>query len=78
MSTIIGDVMFLHQALQQPDKEDFLKAMVKEISTHRKIKHWKVVHIKEVRENIKILDLVLGNEKKKEDRHQRNSRTRPG
>jgi len=58
MSTIIGDVMYLHQALQQPDKEEFLKAMVKEISTHQKRKHWKVVPIKEVPENIKILDSV--------------------
>jgi len=58
MSTIIGDIMYLHQALQQPDKEEFLKAMVKEISTHQKRKHWKVVPIKEVPENIKILDLI--------------------
>ena len=26
MSTVIGDVMYLHQALKQPDKEEFLKS----------------------------------------------------
>lgn len=56
MSTVIGDVMYLHQALKQPDKEEFLKAMVKEITTHQKRKHRKVVPIKEVPENVRILD----------------------
>ena len=56
MSTVIGDVMYLHQALKQPDKEEFLKAMVKEITTHQKRINWKVVPIKEVPENVKILD----------------------
>ena len=56
MSTVIGDVMYLHQALKQPDKEEFLKAMVKEITTHQKRINWKVVPIKEVPENVRILD----------------------
>jgi len=38
MSAIVGDVMHLHQALKQPDREEFLKAMVQEISTHQKRK----------------------------------------
>ena len=42
MSAIIGDVMYLHQAMQQPDKEEFIKAMVREIDTHEKRKHWKI------------------------------------
>jgi len=58
MSAIVGDVMHLHQALKQPDKEEFLKAMVQEISMHQKRKHWKVVPIEEVPENIKILDSI--------------------
>jgi len=58
MSAIVGEVMHLHQALKQLDKEEFLKAMVQEISMHQKRKHWKVVPIKEVPENIKILDSI--------------------
>jgi len=58
VSTIIGEVMYLHRALQQPDKEEFLKSKVQEISSHQERKHWKIVPFKEVLENIKILDLV--------------------
>ena len=65
MSTIIGDVMYLHQALKQPDKEEFLKAMIKEIDTHQKRKHWKVIPIKEVPENVKILDSIWAMRRKR-------------
>jgi len=56
MTAIIGDIMYLHQALQQPDKEEFVKSMIWEISTHEKRKHCKIFPIKEVPVNIKILD----------------------
>jgi len=65
MSTVIGDVMYLHQALKQPDKEEFLKSMVKEITMHQKRKHWKVVPIKEVPENVGILDSVWAMRRKR-------------
>ena len=65
MPAIIGDVMYLHQALQQPDKEEFVKAMVKEIETHEKRKHWKVVPMKEVPKNIKILDSIWAMRRKR-------------
>ena len=58
ISTIIGDVMYLHQAMQQPDKEEFVKAMVREIESHEKRKHWKIVPMKEVPKNVKVLDLI--------------------
>jgi len=32
--------------------------MIREIATHENRKHWKIIPIKEVPENIKILDLV--------------------
>jgi len=32
--------------------------MIREISTHEKRRHWKIIPIKEVPENIKILDSV--------------------
>jgi len=65
MSAVVGDVMHLHQALMQPDREEFLKAMVQEISTHQKRKHWKVVPIEEVPKNTKILDLVWAMRRKR-------------
>ena len=37
------DIMYLHEALQQPDKEQFLKAMEEETNAHEEGKHWEVV-----------------------------------
>jgi len=30
MSTTVGDIIYLHHELNQPDKEEFIKAIVKE------------------------------------------------
>ena len=38
-----SDTMMLDEALQQPDREEFIKAMHKEINDHIRQKHWKVV-----------------------------------
>ena len=37
------DMMYLHEALRQPDKEQFLKAMEEEVDVHREGRHWEVV-----------------------------------
>jgi len=37
------DTMYLHEALRQPDKEQFLKAMEEEIDAHQEGEHWEVV-----------------------------------
>ena len=65
MPAIIGVIMYLHHALQQPDKEELLKAKVWEISMHQKRRHWKIVPIKEVPENIQILDSVCAMKRKR-------------
>jgi hypothetical protein len=36
------DTMYLHQALRQPDKDEFLAAMVKEIEDHTSRGHWRI------------------------------------
>ena len=38
------DTMTLDEALRQPDRDEFIKAMHKEIDDHVRRKHWKVVH----------------------------------
>ena len=40
------DMMTLREAIQQPDKCYFLKAMKRELSDHISRKHWKVVPAK--------------------------------
>ena len=48
LSEVIGDTMYLHQALVQPDRHEFIKAMVREINTHQEQKHWAVTPVEEV------------------------------
>jgi hypothetical protein len=43
-----GDIMYLHQALQQPDAAEFVKAVVKEINGHVDNKNWKIIPRSEV------------------------------
>jgi len=39
-----SDTLTLAQAMKQPDKVDFIRAMAKEINDHQSRNHWKVVH----------------------------------
>jgi hypothetical protein len=38
-----GDIMYLHQALQQPDAPEFVKAVIKEINGHVENNNWKLI-----------------------------------
>ena len=38
----------LKEALKQPDAEEFLKAMVKEVDDHVRREHWKIMTISEM------------------------------
>jgi hypothetical protein len=42
------DTMHLEDALKQPDRKEFIKAMHKELNDHIERKHWKVVPLKAV------------------------------
>jgi hypothetical protein len=42
------DTMHLEEALQQPDREQFIQAMHKELKDHVDRKHWKVIPMKAV------------------------------
>ena len=42
------DTMTLKEALKQPDAEEFLKAMVKEVEDHARREHWKIMTISEM------------------------------
>ncbi len=41
------DVMYLPVPRKQPDRKEFLKAMVDEVTTHTKRGHWKIIQISE-------------------------------
>ena len=44
-----NDTMYLREAMQQPDKDEFLKAMIKEIDDHTKRGHWRLTSVEEMR-----------------------------
>ena len=50
--------MYMHQVVQQPDKEHFKKATLDEINAHTKNKCWEVIERKEVPEGVKVLPSV--------------------
>jgi hypothetical protein len=49
------DMMYFHEAIRQPDREDFIKAIIKEVNDHIKRKHWILVPREDVPKGTKIL-----------------------
>ncbi len=42
-ATTNPDIMYIDDALMQPDRHKFVKAMLKEVRAHEKLGHWKVI-----------------------------------
>ncbi len=40
---MMGDIMYFQQALQQPDADHFIKAVIKEVNGHVDNSHWALV-----------------------------------
>ena len=59
------DTMHLHEALRQPDKDQFLKAMRKELVEHITRKHWRVVPQKCVPKGRNCLPMVWSMKRKR-------------
>lgn len=58
------DTMYFHEAMRAPDRHQFIQAMVQEINSHVKKKHWKLIPINEVPPSTKILDSVWAMKRK--------------
>ena len=56
--------MYLEEALRQPDREEFIKAMYKELNDHISRKHWKVVPLKSVPQHKKPIPMVWSMKRK--------------
>ena len=65
-ATADPDTMYYHQAMKEPDREQFLAAIVKEVNDHIKGNHWEMIHISQVPEGEKILDLVWAMKRKRD------------
>lgn len=59
------DVMYLHNALKQPDRKQFIEAMRKEVSMQSKSGNWNIVHRSKVPRNASILPAVWAMRRKR-------------
>jgi hypothetical protein len=59
------DTMYLREALKQPDRDQFLKAMQKEINDHTENGHWRIVHRSEIPKGMQILPAVWSMKRKR-------------
>jgi hypothetical protein len=55
---MMGDIMYFHQAIKQPDTGEFAKAVMKEVEAHVKNDHWVLVKREEAPPDTDILPLV--------------------
>ena len=59
------DVMYLHEAMKQPDRKQFVQAMIDEVTTHTNRGHWKIIPISQVPRGTKILPAVWAMRRKR-------------
>ena len=54
-ATMNPNILYLDEALAAPDKDEFVKAMVKEVRDHERRGHWRVADRSKVPAHCKIL-----------------------
>lgn len=62
---MMGDIMYLHQALKQPDASEFVKAVIREVNGHVENKNWQLVERSEVPPDITIVPSVWAMRRKR-------------
>ncbi len=55
---MMGDIMYFHQALQQPDAGEFVKALIKEVNGHIENHRWKLIKRSEVPQEVDVIPSV--------------------
>ncbi len=58
LSEMMGDIIYLHQALDQPDAREFVEAVIKEINDHINNNRWKLISCTEVPEDTEVVPSV--------------------
>jgi hypothetical protein len=58
LAEMMGDVMYLHQALRQPDAREFVEAVIKEVNGHVDNDHWKLIPRNGVPEGTEVIPSV--------------------
>ncbi len=62
---MMGDIMYFQQALQQPDAEHFIKAVIKEVNGHIDNNHWALVKWDTVPDDVQIVPSVWSMRRKR-------------
>ena len=60
------DTMYYHQAMNAPDKDQFIDAIVKEINAHIDGNHWELIPADKVPKGVKVLDSVWSMKRKRD------------
>ena len=55
---MMGDIMYLNLALQQPDAAHFVEAVVQEVNGHVKNNHWQLTKCSEVPPDVEVISSV--------------------
>ncbi len=55
LAEMMGDGMYLHQELRQPDSKEFMEAVIKEVNGHIDNNHWKLISHMEVPEGTEVI-----------------------
>jgi hypothetical protein len=55
---MMGDIMYLHQVLRQPDASEFVKAIIKEVNGHVENKNWLLICRDQVPPDIEVVPSV--------------------
>ena len=63
---MVGDIMYYHQAMRQPDSEEFKKAVVKEINGHVDNGNWELIKRSEVPEDHETVPSVWAMRRKRD------------
>jgi hypothetical protein len=66
LAEIMGDIMYLHQVLHQPDAREFVEAVIKEINGHIDNNHWKLIICTEVLEDTEVVPSVWAMQRKQD------------
>ncbi len=73
LAEMMGDIMYLHQALHQPDSHEFVEAVIKKVNGHVERKHWAIVKGDTVPEDIEVLPSVWSMRRKRRNQESQRS-----
>jgi hypothetical protein len=66
LAEMMGDIMYPHQALRQPDAREFVKAVIKDVNSHINNDHWKLIPRTEAPEGTEVVPSVWTMRRKRE------------